>query len=351
MPNQTTSKISTTTEKFDEMFMQQAFELALKSCGHTRPNPPVGAVVVKANNVIGRGRHLFYGGDHAEVAALKDCKETPKNATVYCTLEPCSKPGRVGACCDALIAAGVNRVVWACPDPNPKNAGKAAQVLCSAGIRCTCLAESKCEELRRLARNIRDMTVCQFAKHITTGLPFVRVKLAMSLDGKICDYRGESQWISCKKSRDLTGSWRAYADVIMVGAETVRKDNPSLLCHNDLQHNADLWRAIISRSGDLPKDAQVFTDEEKDHTLVYSDPVEAVKDLGKRGFMYVLCEGGLELARSLAEAGLVDAWDTVLCPIVIGNQQIGKAIRFPNVISSRIEDDTLVEAKMTLPPF
>ena len=195
--------------------MRRAIALAERSAGHTRPNPPVGAVVVKHGRVIGEGRHRRCGGDHAEVAALKACKTSPrgaavyvtlepcskpgrvgaccaalkactfspKGATVYVTLEPCSKPGRVGACCDALIAAGVKRVVWACPDPNPVNRGKAARILRRAGIAT---AHGLCEdEASALIR--------PFAKHVTTGLPYVTVKLAMSLDGKICDDLGNAR--------------------------------------------------------------------------------------------------------------------------------------------------------------
>ena len=116
--------------------MRRAIALAARSAGHTRPNPPVGAVVVKGGKVIGEGRHRRCGGDHAEVAALNACTSSPKGATVYVTLEPCSRPGRVGACCDALVAVGVKRVVWACSDPNPVNCGKAARVLRRAGFFC-----------------------------------------------------------------------------------------------------------------------------------------------------------------------------------------------------------------------
>ena len=161
----------------DADYMQRAIALAERSAGHTRPNPPVGAVVVKRGRVIGEGRHRRCGGDHAEVAALKSCTSSPKGATVYVTLEPCSKPGRVGACCDALIAAGVQRVVWACSDPNPVNLGKAARILRRAGI----------ETAHGVCADEASVVIRPFAKHVTTGLPYVTVKLAMSLDGKICD--------------------------------------------------------------------------------------------------------------------------------------------------------------------
>ena len=298
-------------------YMRRAIALAWRSAGHTRPNPPVGAVVVKGGTVIGEGRHRRCGGDHAEVAALQACATSPAGATVYVTLEPCSKPGRVGACCEALVAAGVKRVVWACSDPNPTNRGRAARVLRRAGIAT---AHGLCaDEAAALIR--------PFAKHVTTGLPFVTVKLAQSLDGKICDDFGNARWISSARSRRTTGRMREYVDAVMVGAETIRKDDPSLLCHT--RRNDDLWRVVISRSGRLPRTAQVFTDAAKDRTLVFRDAAEAVRELGRRGLMHVLCEGGLGLARSLAAAGLVDEWITVLAPIVIGAGPLDSAIRFP----------------------
>lgn len=312
--------------------MARAWALALKSCGHTRPNPPVGAVVVQDGRIVGEGRHRRCGGDHAEVAALKAARRASARATsaapttVYCTLEPCSTPGRVGACCDALIAAGVSRVVWACPDPNPANRGRAARVLRRAGIATACWAQERNAARRALARSIWAETLRPFAKHVTTGLPYVTVKLALSLDGRICDAAGRSRWISGATSLRETAAWRARADVVLVGAETVRRDNPSLLCHT--RRNDDLWRAVVSRSGKLPKDAQIFTDAAKDRTLVYRDPVEAVKDLGARGFLSVLCEGGLGLARALADADLVDEWVSILCPLVIGERPLADARRF-----------------------
>ena len=334
----------------DATFLKMALAEAWKSAGHTRPNPPVGAVVVRNGEVIGRGRHRRCGGDHAEVAAIKDALRhltsirplkalTPlrplvplmalrplAGATVYVTLEPCSRPGRVGACTDALIAAGVARVVWAEPDPNPVNRGRAARVLAKAGIvgerfrgRIDLAEDWPC------GRDVAAL-IAPFAKHVATGRPYVTVKLAMSLDGRICDDRGCASWISSPAARRRTGRLREIVDAVMVGAETVRRDNPSLLCHT--RRNDDLWRVVISRSGRLPRRAQIFTDAAKDRTLVFPDPRTALEELGRRGFLHVLCEGGLNLARSLAEAGLVDEWITVLAPVVIGSRPITRAIRY-----------------------
>jgi len=315
-------------------FMSRALACAAKGEGKTRPNPPVGAVVVKGGRIIGEGWHRRCGGDHAEAAALKSAlrragAKAVQGSSVYVTLEPCSKPGRVGACCDALIAAGVGKVVWAVPDPNPKNRGGAARRLISAGIAVDCwsagAAARKDEAKRALIESARSL-IAPFAKHVTTGLPYVTVKLAMSLDGRICDECGESKWISSAAARRATGAYRSRADVVMVGAETVRRDNPSLLCHQ--RRNDDLWRAVVSRSGRLPKNAQIFTDAASNRTLVYRDAVEAVSDLGRRGFLHVFCEGGLGLARALADAGLVDQWIAVRAPIVIGGKPLAQALRF-----------------------
>ena len=312
--------------KREETFLLRAIELAERGEGHTRPNPPVGAVIVKNGKIIGEGWHKKAGGDHAEVAAIKDAlrklkhskTQTLKNCTLYVTLEPCSRPGRVGACTDAIIAAGIRRVIYAVSDPNPKNRGKAKRALAKHGIACELFKGDK--DVTAGCRGL----IADFRKHVTTGLPYVTVKLAMSLDGKICDDWGDSNWITCNASRDRTNELRSSVDAIMVGAETVRRDNPSLLAR--IHPNKDLIRVIISKSGKLPKAAQVFTDG-KNPTLVFDDVKKALRELGKMGIMSVLCEGGLMLARSLADAGLVDEWMTVMAPVYIGSKRISKAIR------------------------
>ena len=330
----------------DGKFIQRALELAERGEGHTRPNPPVGAVIVKNGKIIGEGWHKRCGGDHAEVAAIKNAlSKRPKpskplaGATIYVTLEPCSKPGRVGACTDAIIAAGIKRVVYLVPDPNPKNRGKARRALAKHGVECVKVCRQTCEEkawdyclgLMPLVEWGSRM-IAPFAKHVTTGLPFVTVKLAMSLDGKICDDWGNAKWISHKGSRWLAGWERARVDAIMVGAETVRRDNPSLLSHN--KRNDDLIRVVVTCSGKLPKNAQIFTDDAPNETRVFrvgkdaKDLKDVLRQLGKMGVMHVFCEGGLKLARTLADAGLVDAWYSFFAPIVIGSNPLKNALRF-----------------------
>ena len=330
----------------DADFLKRALELAKRGEGHTRPNPPVGAVIVKGGKIIGEGWHKRCGGDHAEVAAIKDAlKRTrrsaslPSGCVLYVTLEPCSKPGRVGACTDAIIAAGIKRGVYLVPDPNPKNRGKARRALAKHGVECVKVCSQTCEEkawdyclgLMPLVEWGSRM-IAPFAKHVTTGLPFVTVKLAMSLDGKICDDWGNAKWISHRGSRWLAGWERARVDAIMVGAETVRRDNPSLLSHN--KRNDDLVRVVVTRSGKLPKNARIFTDGAPNETKVFrvgkdaKDLKDVLRQLGKMGVMHVFCEGGLKLARTLADAGLVDAWYSFFAPIVIGSKPLKNALRF-----------------------
>ena len=335
-----TSKSAKELERKEKFrYMSAALDEAEKGVGHTRPNPPVGAVVVKNGRIIGRGYHARCGEDHAEVAALKSCKVSPKGATVYVTLEPCSKPGRVGACTDALIAAGVKRVEWLMADPNPKNRNRAKRILSAAGIETynwDSRGQNDCDCIEMICA--AHSMLLPFIKVMKTGLPFVTVKLAMSLDGKICDNQGKAKWISDEEARKYTDEFRAEVDCILVGAETIRRDNPSLLCHT--KDNPDLYRVVITRSGKLPKDAQIFTDEAKDRTIVLrlkenETLRDAMKMLVAKGFHNVLCEGGLNLARGLADEGLVDRWMNVMCPIVIGSKPIEQALNFTTVFQLR----------------
>jgi len=311
----------------ESLCMLRAVALAKRGLGHTRPNPSVGAVVARGGRIIGEGWHKKAGCDHAEVAAIKDAArrgESVEGATIYVTLEPCSRPGRVGACTDAIAAAGISGVVYAVKDPNPKNRGRARRALARVGISCRMICD---KAVQREAENL----ILPFAKHVTTGLPYVTVKIAMSLDGRICDNWGNARWISSASARKFTsGEMRETVDAIMVGAETIRKDNPSLLSHG--RRNNDLIRVIVSRSGDLPGDAQVFTDGAPNETMVFDDAKKAVEELGRRGVMHVLCEGGMKLAVSLAEAGLVDEWMTVLSPKVVGTRRIGEATKIGRTI-------------------
>ena len=308
-------------------FMLRAVELAAKGLGHTRPNPAVGAVIVKGGKIVGEGWHRKAGRDHAEVSAIKNALrrgvKSLEGSTIYVTLEPCSKPGRVGACTDAIAAAGISRVLYAAVDPNPKNRGKAKRVLAKTGVKCERFIGDR--EILKMA----DDLICGFRKHVLTGMPYVTVKIAMSLDGKICDDWGDAKWISSEHARKYTGRLREKVDAIMVGGETVRRDNPSLLSHG--RRNDDLIRVVVSKSGNLPQRAQVFTDGAPNKTLVFNDARKAIEELGAMGVMHVLCEGGMKLAASLAEQCLVDEWISVVAPKVIGTRPLKDAVEIAEV--------------------
>lgn len=310
-------------------YLMRAIELARRGVGGTSPNPPVGAVLVRRGEIVGEGWHKRAGGDHAEVAAIKNARRRGfrdfGDSILYVSLEPCSRAGRVGACTDAISAAGIGKVVYATMDPNPANRGRARRTLARRGVDCRLYAGEGCRGIRLAAQDL----VRHFAKLATTGLPYVTVKIAMSLDGRICDVNGDAKWVSSEKARRATGALRETVDAVMVGADTVRRDDPSLLSH--AKPNPRLSRVVVSRSGRLPRDARIFTDGEKNKTLVFRDPLQALRALGAAGAMHVLCEGGLKLASSMAAAGLVDEWIAVLAPKVIGNAPIGEAVRIGRV--------------------
>lgn len=306
--------------------MSHALALARRGEGHTRPNPPVGAVIVRDGELLAEGWHRRCGGPHAEAAAIAAAQRRGvdlRGADLYVTLEPCSRAGRVGACTDAIAAVGIGRVFYAVGDPNPVNRGRAGRVLARAGVECRRFAFAGATSLAADCRRL----IAPFARHVATGLPYVTVKIAMSLDGRICDNRGDARWVSSDASRRRTGALRERVDAILVGAETVRRDNPSLLSHG--RRNDDLIRAVVSRSGRLPSGARIFTDGAPNRTLVFPDPRTAIETLGRMGAMHVLCEGGLRTATALAREGLVDEWLTVLAPKVIGERLIGECVVFP----------------------
>jgi len=198
--------------------MALACELALKGLTTTTPNPAVGCVIVKNGDVIGQGYHQQAGQPHAEINALSDCDESPKGATAYVTLEPCAHQGRTGPCATALVAAGVSAVVYGTQDPNPQVAGRGLEILSNAGVQIVGpVLQEQCEAINP-----------GFIKRMRTGLPYVRLKMAMSLDGRTAMANGESQWITGSHARQDVQTWRARSCAIVTGIETVLADDPQL---------------------------------------------------------------------------------------------------------------------------
>lgn len=297
----------------DLHWMSLALEQARQGIGFTSPNPAVGAVIVADGELIGQGFHRQAGLPHAEIEALKDAynraPERIAGSTIYVTLEPCSTQGRTGPCTSAIQAAGITRVVWGAQDPNPSHVGRAQQLLETAGIAVTTgILESECQEILR-----------PFAKWITTGLPYVIAKAGQSLDGRITRPPGEGPWITSEAARAHSQGLRARVDAILVGAETVRQDNPRLTLRNGSLKQQP-WRIILTRSGHLPPDANVFTDAYLDRTLVLRDLAfpEVLRDLASRGITSVLIEGGSNVLGQAFAARCVDEVCWYIAPRLCG---------------------------------
>ena len=337
----------------DIEYMQRAMTLAENGRGFVNPNPLVGAVIVMDGRVIGEGWHRKYGCLHAEREALAACTEDPAGSTMYVTLEPCCHYGKQPPCTEAIIAAGISRVVVGLPDPNPLVAGKGIAILKEHGIDVECgLLEADLKYQNRV-----------FLKYITTRRPWVTMKWAMTLDGKIAARTGDSRWVSSEESRRYAHQLRAWNMAIMAGIGTVRVDDPLLNCRIEgmrspvrviTDSNASLglssrivmtahqYRTILAYSGSPDhirlaalSDAGVETlkvedNGPEDDSRGYgykrreTDDIQKVdidallSCLGKMGIDSVLVEGGAELDWSMIESGLVDEVYCYIAPKVIG---------------------------------
>lgn len=296
----------------DAAWLAHALALAEAQVGRTAPNPAVGAACVRAGRLLGAGAHLKAGGPHAEVNCLAACTEDPAGATLYVTLEPCSTTGRTPPCCDLIRAKRLGRVVIGCLDPNPRHAGRAIALLREAGIAVT-LAEGD------VAARCRAL-IAPFAKAIAQGLPYVRLKQAMTLDGFIADGSGERRAVTGPEAYAWTQRLRARVDAVMVGMGTVRVDRPSLQPH--LPGVPPKWRVLVDRATPpAPGDVDA-------HTLVASrdlgydgrDLRPMLRALCARGVNDVLCEGGGRLAGALLDEGLVDELHLLYAPTILGDR-------------------------------
>jgi diaminohydroxyphosphoribosylaminopyrimidine deaminase / 5-amino-6-(5-phosphoribosylamino)uracil reductase len=354
----------------DEHWMRRALAIARRGEGRTCPNPPVGAVVVGAGQVLGEGYHRRAGAAHAEVDALRDLDGKACGATLYVTLEPCSTHGRTPPCTERILACGIGRVVVSVRDPNPAHAGRGLRLLRAAGVD---VVEGVCSEAGQAL-------LAPFAKWITTGRPFVTLKMGMTLDGRIADSTGRSRWITGPAARREVRRLRQRADAIVVGRNTAACDDPSLRWSAIASRNPK--RIIVDATGAVSPDSQVFQDGQAQNTIVATtrNCPEAcaaayvatgaqvwycgrgrrvslrllMKRIGEAGLLHVLCEGGGELAAQLVRDEYVDAFEFFVAPTLLGGGGApvigGKgwplghapALRFTEV--KQVGDDVLIRA-------
>jgi diaminohydroxyphosphoribosylaminopyrimidine deaminase/5-amino-6-(5-phosphoribosylamino)uracil reductase len=283
----------------DEAMMQEAMAAAATARAHASPNPWVGCVIVpKGDDPAAVGATQPPGGPHAEVVALELAGETARGATVYVTLEPCSHTGRTGPCADALIEAGVKRVVIGIEDPDPHVKGRGIAALTRAGIETKVGVGSE---------EIRDQ-LAPYLKHRTTGRPWVVLKLAASMDGRTAAPDGTSQWITGPEARADVHRLRAESDAVLVGAGTVRADDPSLTVRHT--EGKDPRRVVLGHVAEGSKVQPALEME--------GDPEDILNELGKRDVVQLLVEGGATVAGEFHRAGLVDRYVLYLAPALFG---------------------------------
>ena len=325
--------------------MQRALDLARQALGSTSPNPAVGAVVVRDGLVVGEGHTLPPGQSHAEIGALSQAGPLASGSTLYTTLEPCCHFGRTPPCTEAIIAAGVNEVVTAFIDPNPVVAGKGLERIRAEGIQARLEPWEGVSDLYE-----------GFAKHVTTGLPFVLAKFAMSLDGKIATYTGDSKWVTGPAARGEVQRMRRECDAIMVGINTVLADDPQLTARDcqGLPMDRQPLRVVLDSHCRTPSEAQML--REPGNTLIVTsndvpgNEIERLKqagaqiwhgplhspgmvemgdvlvELGHRGVVNLLVEGGGITLGTLFDEGLVDKVNVFIAPVIIGGSMAASPI-------------------------
>jgi len=314
-------------------------QLAEGGRGRVSPNPLVGTVLARDGEVIGEGFHAELGGLHAERAALEDCRsrgEDPAGATMYVTLEPCAHQGRQPPCVEAILEAGIGRVVIASDDPSEKAAGRGPGILRDGGVDVAFATGAEATAARRLNQ--------PFRKHARTGLPLVVLKMAMSLDGQTATAPGDSPWISGPESRELVHRWRAEHDAIAVGIGTAMADDPLLTAR--IEGAPQPKRVVFDSQARLPLDSQLLSTLDQAPVLIItapnvpadritalkeagaevtpaSDLELALRELGRREVTSLFLEGGQTLASSFVTSDLVDQSRTFIAPVLLGRQPNG----------------------------
>lgn len=372
--------MTATLTEHDRTYLGRALALAEHGRGRVSPNPLVGAVIVRDGEVIGEGWHAQLGGLHAERAALADCAargNDPAGATVYVTLEPCAHHGRQPPCSDALIEAGVARVVYATDDPSERASGRGPGMLRDEGI-----AAEQADGAEATAARLQ---VQAFRKHARTGRPLVTLKSALTLDGRTATAGGDSKWISGESSRALVHRWRAEADAVAVGIGTALVDDP-LLTARDVDAARQPLRVVFDSNARLPLDSALVASTGEAGLLVVcspdapdtetralreagaevlvvaGDPVAqvpgALAELGRRGITSLLLEGGAGLAGAFLDAGELDELRLFIAPLLLGGAEsrplaaghgkplMAEAQRALAVEAERSGDDVLIRARM-----
>ncbi len=324
----------------DWTHLRRALELAEGGRGRVSPNPLVGAVIVRDGEAIGEGYHAELGGLHAERAALEDCRrrgEDPAGATMYVSLEPCAHYGRQPPCTEAILEAGIGRVVIGCDDPSEKASGRGPGVLRDGGVEVEFASGEEATAARLLNQ--------PFRKYARTGLPLVTLKLAMSLDGKTTTPAGDSPWISGERSRELVHRWRAESDAIAVGIGTVLADDPLLTARGPAARQP--LRVVFDSQARLPLDSQLLRTLDESPVLIVVAPGAdqsrqialseagaevvvadgstaahrihaALSDLGRRNVTSLFLEGGQTLAAAFIEADAIDESRIFVAPTLLG---------------------------------
>ena len=330
--------------------MRRALELAGKAVGRTSPNPMVGAVIVKNGRFIAEGYHKKAGRPHGEIEALRKAGKRARGAQMFVNLEPCCHQGRTPPCADAIIESGIKEVFVGMRDPNPRVAGKGIRQLKRAGITVhSGILKSKCQRLNEV-----------FVKYIQTGRPFVTLKSALSLDGKIATATGESQWITGPEARERVHRMRDQVDAILVGAGTVLKDNPRLTTRLKKGKGHNPARVILDAKAEIPLNARVFHHASRDRVVyvttskasavrvnrlkdrgieiqVISEKnshiplIKLVKLLGGMEIVSVLLEGGSGVNASALKAGIVDKAVLFLAPLIIGGESTPGVVGGPGI--------------------
>ena len=361
----------------DKKYMKRALNIARKGQGRTSPNPLVGAVIVKDGRIIGEGYHKYYGGNHAEVEAINSATESVEGATMYVTLEPCSHYGNTPPCAMRIVKEKIGKVVVAMLDPNPKVAGRGIEILSDNNIEVEIgLMEKEAKELNEI-----------FLKYITSNLPYIYLKYAMTLDGKIASFTGDSKWITNEKSRQEVHKLRNRVKAIMVGIGTVLADNPTLNTRLKRGKGNDPIRIIIDSSCRIPLSANVLNIESEAGVIVVTtkkadidkisklekngaevlivdekdgnvDLEKLTKILGARGIDSILIEGGGTLNYSALKAGIVDKVQAYISPKIIGGasalttvegpgiEKMMDALKLDNIKRRNLGEDILIEGNL-----